>query len=66
MVGEVGSGIRCTAAVTWEGILAKFVVDTNSIYLLIMPPCDGNLRRAEIASDVWHSVHDPDRDAPWR
>ena len=38
----------------------------TQLYTCALPVAVREARRAEIASDVWHSVHDPDRDAPWR
>lgn len=38
----------------------------TKLYTCALPVAVREARRAEIASDVWHSVHDPDRDAPWR
>jgi TonB family protein len=38
----------------------------TELYTCALPSSVREARRAEIASDVWHAVHDPDRDAPWR
>ena len=38
----------------------------TKIYTSGLPSDVRETRRAEIASDVWHSVHDPDCDAPWK
>ena len=38
----------------------------TELYTCALPSAVRETRRAEIASDVWHGVHDPDRDVPWR
>ena len=43
-----------------------FVRVWTVIYTCRLPVAVRDSRRAEITSDVWHSMHDPDRDASWR
>jgi TonB family protein len=43
-----------------------FVRLWTKIYTSGLPSDVRETRRTEIASDVWHSIHDPDRDAPAR